>query len=662
MKHSFKIKYILVTPLLGALLISIIALFLLHSVSEAQKKYLLESFSIRVQQINDRIDKHTDFITEYSEQFINELKNDPQIVYAAIYSNDKVTIFPSNFISIHQIRHQQEGRITEYNQKQILPVKLPLVDKRFNQVLELYAGLKADELLKDYSAQRNFVIIVISVFLLLAVLLVFWLDRFLQLPLKRAINKMGLLAGGQTNISGEQTIVAELQTMNTYLEKIDYYILLLKKRSHKLEESRNKKTKEIQRVKENLNNELELMYSLAQLPVELNEENDTDSLFHRLNKILTRQFKFDFSFVFLHKGEVYQYHSSEVKGLQMVNEKLAASFAEYRFDPDTIRQNGQIIPFVSEKPPFAELLQKMNINGVFAHLPIPQIGLLVVGYLDQKKRIKQDDLRRLLMISHIIAYRVENLEAIDILRRSLRIRTNELESSHQFLMESLQERDAMIKLVSHDLKAPLRNVSGLVDSIRRKYDDQLSKDIQERLNRIKSNMDKEMKMVEDILDSFKALEQKEQSDKVDLNIVVQRIRDELQFEIDQQNISFTVDSQLPVFYSNEHIIEHVLLNIIDNACKSFDDPRGNNRIKITAAETNHEVIIRISDNGRGIPKDKQETIFKPFTQLSTGQSARKLGVGLGLALIRNFMEKINGRIQLESAPGKGSTFILHLKK
>ena len=662
MKKTFKLKTIIYTPLLGVLLLSGIALFLLFSAYENQKLCLTESFTIRLKYLNVRLNKNNDLTKEFAEQLIEDLKDDPQVVYAAMQANNHLFIYPANFITMHKIRYMMEGDITSFKEKEIIPLKLPVVDKRMNKMLDLYVGINAEELEKNFGYQRNVVLIMILILLMISVFLILVLDRIMYLPLKRVINKMGLLAGGQTNISGENTSVSELQTMNTYLEKIDYYIMLLKTRSSKLEEEKQKKIKEVQRIKESLTNELDSIYSLALLPLELKEESSTDTIFYRLNKILTSEFRYDISFVFLKKGKVYRYHSSEVKGLKILNEKLQAGLSEYKFVPRTINGDNdqEFNSYVTDKPPFYKLLNTLSISGTFAHLPIPHIGMLVVGYLDRKSKIKKEEIRRLLMITHIIAFSVENLEAINILKRSLKIRTSELESSHQVLVESLQQKDSMIKLISHDLKAPLRNASGLVDSIKRKFADQLNKDILERLNRIKNNIDKEMKMVENILDSFKSKEQKEQLEKVDLNEIVRRVREELQYEINLYNISFEVQANLPVFYSDKHIIEHIILNLIDNACKSFDDHKSDNQIRISAVETNHEVIIKISDNGRGIPKHRQEEIFMPFTQLSGSQKQK--GVGLGLTLIRNFMDKLNGRIELESEENVGSTFILNFRK
>ena len=662
MKKTFKLKTIIYTPLVGVLLLSGIALFLLFYAYENQKLCLTESFTIRLKYLNERLNRNAGFTKEFAGQLIDALKDDPQVVYAAIQANNQLFIYPQNFISMHKIRYLMEGDITTFKEKEIIPLKLPVVDKRMNKMLDLYVGLNAEELTKNFDSQRNVVLIMIFILLIISIFLIFILDRTMYLPLKRVINKMGLLAGGQTNISGEDTSISELQTMNTYLEKIDYYIMLLKTRSSKLEEEKQRKIKEAQRIKESLTNELDSIYSLALLPLELKEESSTDTIFYRLNKILTSEFRYDISFVFLKKGKVYRYHSSEVKGLKILNEKLQTGLNGYQFVPQNTNgdNNQEFNPYVTDKPSFNRLLRTLNINGTFAHLPIPHIGMLIVGYLDRKSKIKKDEIRRLLMITHIIAFSVENLEAINILKRSLKIRTSELESSHQVLVESLQEKDSMIKLISHDLKAPLRNASGLVDSIKRKFADQLNKDVLERLNRIKNNIDKEMKMVENILYSFKSKDQKERLEKVDLNEIVQRVREELQYEINLYNISFEVQANLPVFYSDKHIIEHIMLNLIDNACKSFDDHKSDNKIRISAAETNHEVIIKISDNGRGIPKDKQEEIFMPFAQISGSQKQK--GVGLGLTLIRNFMDKLNGRIELESEEKVGTTFILNFKK
>ena len=93
-------------------------------------------------------------------------------------------------------------------------------------------------------------------------------------------------------------------------------------------------------------------------------------------------------------------------------------------------------------------------------------------------------------------------------------------------------------------------------------------------------------------------------------------------------------------------LEHALVNVLENALKfsSVTD-----RVEMRADTTGDEVLLRITDHGPGIPEDEQTLIFQPF---------HGRGTGLGLAIAHGFVQQNDGRLRVESAPGRGTTFAL----
>jgi signal transduction histidine kinase len=104
-------------------------------------------------------------------------------------------------------------------------------------------------------------------------------------------------------------------------------------------------------------------------------------------------------------------------------------------------------------------------------------------------------------------------------------------------------------------------------------------------------------------------------------------------------------------------LRQILLNVLGNAIK-FTPAHG--RIDLSALRNVNTIAIRVSDTGIGIPADKIERVFEPFFQVQAGTTREYPGVGLGLAIARDFARAMGGDINVESTPGKGSTVTIEL--
>ena len=123
------------------------------------------------------------------------------------------------------------------------------------------------------------------------------------------------------------------------------------------------------------------------------------------------------------------------------------------------------------------------------------------------------------------------------------------------------------------------------------------------------------------------------------------------------SLHHTVDERLGEILGDERKFKQILLNLLTNAVKFT--PEGG-RIEVDAALTNESVEVSVSDTGIGIAPENQEAIFEEFRQVGTDVSKKREGTGLGLTLTRKFVELHGGRIWVESAVGKGSTFTFTL--
>lgn len=105
------------------------------------------------------------------------------------------------------------------------------------------------------------------------------------------------------------------------------------------------------------------------------------------------------------------------------------------------------------------------------------------------------------------------------------------------------------------------------------------------------------------------------------------------------------------------MLYRAMSNLVENAAKYN---RENGSIFISASQQQEDVIIKIADTGIGIPKEECERIFEPFYRVDQSRSRSIGGAGLGLALVKDIVEKHRGTIQVHSRAGQGSEFILYL--
>ena len=125
-------------------------------------------------------------------------------------------------------------------------------------------------------------------------------------------------------------------------------------------------------------------------------------------------------------------------------------------------------------------------------------------------------------------------------------------------------------------------------------------------------------------------------------------------------MTLTVDvaPDLPIVVLDRHAIAGAVLNLLQNAFKYSGDDK---RIMLRALKDGPEVVIEVQDNGIGIARREQRRIFDRFYRIDSLLSRHTEGSGLGLSIAQRIIEAHQGRISVESTPGLGSTFRIHLK-
>ncbi|MFH4967450.1 two-component regulator propeller domain-containing protein [Gaetbulibacter sp. M240] len=219
--------------------------------------------------------------------------------------------------------------------------------------------------------------------------------------------------------------------------------------------------------------------------------------------------------------------------------------------------------------------------------------------------------------------------------------------------------------ISHEIRTPLTLISGPLENLVN-YDfgsDFMSK----QFETMKNNVHRLSRLVNELMD-FRKLEEKKMNlrvRKTNLVSYVESVYISFKYLALDNNVTYTFNSdktEIQLYFDDKQL-EKVLFNLISNAFKSLLD---NGKVEITIRDFENEVEVRVSDNGKGVPKSDREKIFTNFYQINDEQN-KNIGTGIGLAISKKIAELHHGSLILEksgygSLETRGSTFVLKLKK
>ncbi|NOG44258.1 MAG: HAMP domain-containing histidine kinase [Calditrichaeota bacterium] len=571
--------------------------------------------------------------------------------------------FPGDKYSFAEIDSFPVNEVIFKNDKNILALSIPVKDKKWVGEINIKVGIDATKIVLSEKAARyqSFVLLLISAILIY--LFVFFFDRVVYIPFKKLIHLSKLVSIGQESLEEHSGMSTEFNRVVGYLEVAAKRMAELRQDNKMIPLNLRKSQQKAEQIQKNLDKELEAMSNLVIYMLELRKEKTKKGIFDNLVKEITSSLGYSVSFLFKYENSKLIFDSSSLKGLSVLDEKIKFDLKNFIIaDQNYIVQKMQShYPLIREELPFNDIMLKYNLAGKFALIPINTAfhfyGMVIIGNLGEKKSIEHKDLEKLMLLANTVALHLENIDNVQNLERSVKQRTEELEITNKLLSDSIIEKDIMLKLVSHDLNAPLRNVIGLVESIERKYKDDLDGDLNDRLLRIRKNVEKELNMIEEILTNFKSSKNIGLKEPVNISVLISSILDELTYELKRKNVKVEIDKNLPVLLSNEAVLKHIFLNLIDNACKYMPIKKRSNKIKILSNIEEEFLVFQVTDNGPGIPPEKQVNVFDSY-QRGNNSPDQSGGKGLGLALVKNMVGKIGGEIHLQSKVGKGTSFFI----
>lgn len=272
------------------------------------------------------------------------------------------------------------------------------------------------------------------------------------------------------------------------------------------------------------------------------------------------------------------------------------------------------------------------------------------------------------VLKSLIESMQQNL-SIEIINKELEIkvkhRTEELsqtniqlQSANQQLKESNHKLGVFASVVSHDLKEPLRMMSGFSSLLQKRHGTNLDDNGKEYLGFISDGATRMTKMVEDLLNYAKINGRKPHFKPILLDELLQEVLFNLQVSIQQKGVDVQLD--IPKIYvrGDKTLLSQLFQNLISNAIKFQNTAKP--LVGIRVLEEGGELQVCIKDNGIGIPKEDFQRIFDMFTRLH-GKGEYK-GSGIGLNTCKRIVDRHQGQIWLDSELGKGTTFYIKLSK
>ena len=226
----------------------------------------------------------------------------------------------------------------------------------------------------------------------------------------------------------------------------------------------------------------------------------------------------------------------------------------------------------------------------------------------------------------------------------------ELKQRNQDLQKAYEELDKFVYSASHDLRAPLMSVLGIVNLALMEEDVQSQN---EYLDLIKQSVKKLDTFIINIIDYYKNARGVQSIAEINFQQLVNDVTEAIKFlpEFERINVITNI-SQTGVFYSDTMKLRIIFNNLITNAVKFQDIKKENPFIKLTINATPEHTKITFEDNGLGIKKNDVEKIFKMFYRAGATNS----GSGIGLYIVHEAITKLEGTINVTSTLGEGSIF------
>lgn len=338
--------------------------------------------------------------------------------------------------------------------------------------------------------------------------------------------------------------------------------------------------------------------------------------------------------------------------LNATNGKIACKVAEKK-QPDLIIMDWEM-PVMSG----IEAIRYLKAQDVTKDIPI----IMATGVMLSPAHLKValdagaiDYIRKPIERTELLA-RINSILKLADSYKMIKQQNENIQSANKRLLELNHEKDQLIHVVAHDLKVPLSHISSLIHIIDPGADNLTEKQAA-FIQMIGQSSDRLIKLINNILD-IEAIESKKAKltfEPIDLKQVLLQVSDEFTHLAVRKNIRITCHISSGVVMADKIHITQIFENLLSNAVKF--SPK-NSKVKVRCMIREGKVRVEVQDQGAGILPEEMSLLFMKYQKLSARPTAGEKSTGLGLSIVKQYVEAMKGRVWCESEPGKGATFIV----
>lgn len=296
----------------------------------------------------------------------------------------------------------------------------------------------------------------------------------------------------------------------------------------------------------------------------------------------------------------------------------------------------------------------------------PHIAVVVLTQLDDESAgldAVRNGAQEYLVKGHFDGYSLRRAIRHAIERSQIETALRKSEQKHKQLIAELKQTNKELEefsySVSHDLRAPLRAITGFSEILEKRFRSELPDGAHHYLDNIVQAGKQMGELIDDLLDYSRLGKGSMSYGTLNLNDFFAALSGSIKTRLKSTGTNLIIPENLPTIVANTSLLQQIFLNLINNAM-TFVEEGKTPQIEITCQEEGESVLVGVKDNGIGIADDQQQRIFNVFQRLHSQEEYP--GTGIGLSIVQKAVEIFRGDVQVESALGKGTTFLIRIPK
>ena len=507
-----------------------------------------------------------------------------------------------------------------------------------------------DVALADVRTVKYFAFLLMGIGLLVGAAVIAWLGKRITRPIRELHEGIKIIRSGNLDHQVEIETADEIQSL---ADEFNSMAKELKVSYSTLEEKVEQRTEELT--------------ALYDVTATVNQSLELEPVLQEVIKKITGIFDFNAMRILLFDPAMKQLH---LRASFETHPKFWARVTVIERGQGitgTVAETGQTLIFedLQNDPRYRELSHsKGNQTAGLRFLAVFPIKAKTscVGALrcagQTARRLTANEIQLLTSMANQIGVAVENAN----LFAAIRNKSTELEKANLDLQEASRIKSEFMAAMSHELRTPLNIIMGNVELMKERFFGEITLGQEKSLTQIVHHAEVLLKLINNVLTLTK-IEARKMSCELAMT-EVDEVIDHVKSYAEQLSrngrlkICWNVEPNLPPITTDALKLEEILQNLIGNAYKFTS--KGKIEIGVRDLKDRGRVEFAVADTGMGIEKDDLEKIFEEFHQLKEAHTGHFDGFGLGLNIVRKYLELMQGDIRVESKPGIGSTFTFTL--